>query len=140
MREKQNVRILNLEGVPPAVGPFSHVAIVEPDRRQALISGQVAADSKGNLVGVGDFTVQCRLVFENLRKVVAALGATFDDVAFIRGYLSRAADLPAYREERERFYTRVCKNGFPPTTTLVVASLYHSDCLIEVEAVAVLAN
>ena len=51
MREKQNVRILDLEGVPPAVGPYSHVAIVEPDRRQALISGQVAQTRRATWSG-----------------------------------------------------------------------------------------
>ena len=118
MREKQNVRILNLEGVPPAVGPFSHVAIVEPDRRQALISGQVAADSKGNLVGVGDFTVQCRLVFENLSKVVAALGATFDDVAFIRGYLSCAADYRLTERSANGSTQGSVRTAFPPRRSL----------------------
>ena len=49
-----------------------------------------------------------------------------------------ADDLPAYREERERFYGKVFTSAPPPTTTLVVAGLYHPDCLFEVDAVAVL--
>ena len=132
------VEIVNPAGAPPPVGPYSQVAIVEAGSRVAHISGQVAADSDGELVGAGDFRTQFRVAAENLGKVLEALGVSFDDVAYVRGHLTRVSDLPAYREERERFYGRVCTKGPPPTTTLVVAALYHPDCLIELDAVAVL--
>jgi 2-iminobutanoate/2-iminopropanoate deaminase len=132
------VQILNPEGLPAPVGPYSHVAITGPGCRLAFISGQVAADDSGELIGVGDFRAQFRAALENLGRVLSSLGASFDDLAYVRGYLSRAEDLTAYREERERFYARVCKGAPPPTTTAVVTSLYHRDCLIEVDAVATL--
>jgi enamine deaminase RidA (YjgF/YER057c/UK114 family) len=134
------LEIVNPEGVPPPVGPYSQVAIAEPGARLALISGQVAADASGNLVGIGDFRAQFLAAFGNLGNVLGSLGASFDDVAFVRGYLTREADLPAYRDERERFYASACTQGPPPTTTLVVAGLYHPDCLLEVDAVAILSG
>jgi enamine deaminase RidA (YjgF/YER057c/UK114 family) len=131
------VEILNPEGAPLPVGPYSVVAVAEPGSRTAYISGQVSADASGNLTGVGDFRAQFHGAFENLQRVLQSLGASFDDVAYVRGHLVRADDLPAYREERERFYGEVCASA-PPTTTLVVGGLYHPDCLFEVDAVAVL--
>jgi len=131
------VEILNPEGAPLPVGPYSVAAVVEPGRRTVYISGQVSADTSGNLTGVGDFRAQFHGAFENLRRVLESLGASFEDVAYVRGHLVRAEDLPAYREERERFYGEVCRSP-PPTTTLVVAGLYHPDCLLEVDAVAAL--
>ncbi len=132
------LQILNPDGAPAPVGPYSVVGIAETGTRTAFISGQVSADASGNLTGVGDFRAQFRGAFENLGRVLRSLDASFDDVAFIRGHLVRAEDLSAYREERERFYSQVCKAEPPPTTTLVVAGLYHADCLFEVDAVAIL--
>jgi enamine deaminase RidA (YjgF/YER057c/UK114 family) len=132
------VEILNPEGAPTPVGPYSVAAVAEPGSRTVYISGQVSADAAGNLTGVGDFRAQFHGAFENLQRVLQSLGASFDDVAYVRGHLVRADDLPAYREERERFYVEVCTSAPPPTTTVVVAGLYHSDCLFEVDAVAVL--
>ena len=132
------VEILNPEGAPLPVGPYSVAAVAEQGSRTAYISGQVSADASGNLTGLGDFRAQFHGAFENLQRVLQSLGASFDDVAYVRGHLVRADDLPAYREERERFYGEVCTSAPPPTTTLVVAGLYHPDCLFEVDAVAVL--
>lgn len=137
-REKMAIEIVNPDGVPAPVGPYSHAAVVEPGARIAYLSGQVAANSLGELEGIGDFQAQFRAATANLEKLLNSLGASFDDVAYVRGYLARASDLPAYREERERLYGKMCKKGPPPTTTVVVAALYHPDCLIEVDAVAVL--
>ena len=51
--------------LPPAHG-YSHV-IVAPPGRMVSISGQVAMDRDGKVVGEGDFRAQCVQVFENLR-------------------------------------------------------------------------
>jgi enamine deaminase RidA (YjgF/YER057c/UK114 family) len=138
--ENAMVEVFNPEGIPAPVGPYSQVAIGPSDRRVAHIAGQVAVDDSGDIVGVGDFRVQCRQALANLDRVVTAIGGTFEDVVYVRGYLRRAADLPAYREERERFYREATPNRPPPTTTLVVSALYHPDCLVEIDAVAMLAS
>jgi enamine deaminase RidA (YjgF/YER057c/UK114 family) len=132
------LEIMNPETAAPPVGPYSQIAVAGPGARVAFIAGQVAADEQGELLGVGSFRDQFRYAFANLGRALEALGASFDDLAFVRGYLSRAENLPAYREERERFYAEACTHSPPPTTTLVVAGLYHPDCLLEVDAVAIL--
>jgi enamine deaminase RidA (YjgF/YER057c/UK114 family) len=46
----------------------------------AFISGQVAVDAQGNVVGKGDIGAQAVQVFENLKLALGGIGATFEDV------------------------------------------------------------
>lgn len=48
--------------------------------RLVVVSGQIAQDERGELVGAGDPVAQARQVFENLRRCLAPAGARFDDV------------------------------------------------------------
>src|SRR5439155_17141955 len=44
------------------------------------VSGQVAYDSNGNLVGEGDMKAQTRQVFDNIRSVLESAGSSLKDV------------------------------------------------------------
>ena len=48
--------------------------------RLVVVSGQVAQDESGELVGPGDPAAQARQVFENLRRCLVPVGAGFGDV------------------------------------------------------------
>ena len=61
----------NPPDLPPATG-YSHV-VVAPKGRLVVISGQVALDSQGNLVGGDDFEKQCIQVHENLSRALASV-------------------------------------------------------------------
>jgi enamine deaminase RidA (YjgF/YER057c/UK114 family) len=102
------------------------------------ISGQVASDENGELLAKGDFRGQCRAAFENVVRVLSELGLDFQSVVYVRGYLTRPEDVPAYREERAAFYRRAGGDLPPPTTTLVVQQLYDPECLVEIDALAVM--
>jgi enamine deaminase RidA (YjgF/YER057c/UK114 family) len=115
---------------------FSQVAIVKGSGKTITISGQVALDEHGELVGRGDVRAQTRKVFENLKLALAAAGAGFEDVVkmtyYIVGY--RPEQLGPIREVRSEYLSRT----HPPASTLVgVEALFEDDVLIEVEAVAV---
>ena len=129
------VEKFNVSGAPQPTARFSHVAIVEPGYRMVHIGGQTPIDAAGKQM-VGDFEGQVELVFANVTKVLDAVGADWDDVAFVRGYLIRAEDFPHYVNARERFYSRVCDKP-PATTSLIVSGLYHPDCLFEMDVLAV---
>ncbi len=58
---------------------YSHVVAVE-GRRIIFISGQLARDQQGNVVGKGDMRAQLRQVGENLKAALAAAGATLNDL------------------------------------------------------------
>ena len=100
-----------------------------------VISGQVAWDVQGNLVGKGDIRAQTRQVFENLKNMLASAGATFQDVVKLGIFLKNLEDFAAFREIRAQYL----KPPFPPTTLLVVKNLAREEWLLEVEAMAVVA-
>jgi reactive intermediate/imine deaminase len=97
------------------------------------VSGQVALGAEGTLVGPGDMKAQTRQVFENLRAILAADGATFADVVKIGTYLTTLDDIAGMREVRSEYLT-----SEPPASTAVqVVALVVPDALIEIDLVAV---
>jgi enamine deaminase RidA (YjgF/YER057c/UK114 family) len=126
-------RFTNPTALPPARG-YSQVVVVPPGSRLVYVAGQVALDSTGRLVGLGDFKAQAGQVFENLRLALAAAGATFADVVKLNFYMVDATQLPALREVRDRYVNAAA----PPASTLVeVRRLFRDDVLLEIDAVAV---
>jgi 2-iminobutanoate/2-iminopropanoate deaminase len=124
----------NPDTVAAPVGTYSQAVRVETgDAVWIHVSGQIAIDLEGNLVGPGDLRVQTRQVFENLRAILEAHGATFADVVKIGTYLTTLDDLAGMREVRSEYLT-----SEPPASTAVqVAALVVPDALIEIDLVAV---
>jgi enamine deaminase RidA (YjgF/YER057c/UK114 family) len=116
-------------------GGYTHVVIAQG--RLLFISGQVAYDSQGNVVGEGDLSRQAEQVFENLGACLAAAGATFADLVKLTTYVVnyKAEDRPTIVAVRQRYLPA----DEPPASTLVgVQALARPELLIEVEAVAAL--
>ena len=108
---------------------YSHV--VTGRGRLVVISGQVAQDEHGHLVGEGDADAQARQVFENLRRCLASVGAGFGDVVKLGFLVLDVAHLPALRVARDA----VVDTTRPPASTAVqVAALFAPGYLLEVEA------
>ena len=51
------------------------------------VSGQVALDEQGHLVGEGDCAAQAEQVFKNIERALKAAGATMDDLTKITCFL-----------------------------------------------------
>jgi enamine deaminase RidA (YjgF/YER057c/UK114 family) len=111
---------------------FAHVTAV-PALGMAFISGQVAYDSAGNVVGAGDYAEQTRQVFKNLETALAALGCDFRDVLKITIFVKGLDDdaIRAIRAERARFLPA---DRLPASTMVGVAALAKPALLLEVEA------
>src|SRR5260221_13285554 len=75
---KASKEYINPEGVAKSPG-YTH-AVVVSGGKMVFISGQVALNAKGELVGAGDLKAQTVQAFENLKAVLAASGGTFGDV------------------------------------------------------------
>ena len=125
----------NPETVAAPMGTYSHAVRVETsDAVWIYVSGQIAIDPEGGLVGPGDLRAQTRQVFENLRAILEANGAAFADVVMIGTYLTTLEDLDAMREVRKEYLTTE-----PPASTAVqVVALLLPDAMIEVDLVAVM--
>ena len=100
--------------------------------RLLYVSGQVAWDASGAIVGKGDVRAQARQTFENLRQVLRAAGGDLKDLMKITTYITKIEDVPAVAEGR----AEVFQGELPASTLIVVKSLFHPDFLIEVEGVA----
>ena len=115
--------------------PAGYSQVVEVRGGRTLyISGQVALDASGDLVGSGDFAAQLKQVFANLKARLDEAGASFNDVVKLNFYLLDASMLQLIRDIRDTYVNR----DHPPASTLVVVKeLFRPDLLIEVDAIAV---
>jgi len=115
---------------------YSHAVVVE-EGRLVYVSGQIAHDAEGHLVGRGE-RAQAKQVFENLKIALKAAGSDMAHVVRLNSYLTDMSQLPAYREVRQQYWG---DSPHPPASTLVgVARLVEPEALLEVEAVAVTAS
>jgi enamine deaminase RidA (YjgF/YER057c/UK114 family) len=122
------------EGVAAGRG-YSQVVIGRG--RVVVVSGQIAQDERGELVGPGDPAAQAQQVFENLRRCLAAAGAEFNDVVKLTFFMLDVAHLPAVRNARDA----VMDMTRPPASTAVqVAALFAPGYLLEVEAWALVGD
>ena len=100
------------------------------------VAGQIPWDENGQTVCKGDVAGQTRQVFANIAAVLAEAGATLDDVIKITVF---AADI-RYRDEINRVRTETFTEPYPASTQVAVAALVDPDWLVEIEAVAFVAD
>ncbi len=98
------------------------------------ISGQIALDPGGNVVGKGDMRAQSQRVFENIAAILQQAGGTVDNLVRITAYLTDMSRYQEYNEVRTKFL-----GARPPaSTTVQVAGLAFDGLVVEVDAVAYL--
>lgn len=122
--------------VPGLSPPISHYCDAVRFGDLLFISGLVGVDERGKIVGEGDAARQTRQIFENMKKVLDAAGATFANVlkatVFMVNVDDRAAINPVRRE--------VFGAARPASTLVEVRRLVRPDLLLEIEAVVGLPN
>ena len=129
---------MNVEFINPptlSTGGFSQVVSISGGGRTLYISGQVAYDPKGNVVG-NTLEEQSELCFENLRLALAAAGAEFKHIVKITVFLRDMSTerVKAFRAIRAKHF-----GDHKPAATIVGAPALVDDALqVEIEAVAVL--
>jgi 2-iminobutanoate/2-iminopropanoate deaminase len=111
---------------------YSHVVTVE-GRRLVFVSGQLARDRDGNVVGKGDMRAQLRQVGENLKAALAAAGATLADLVKTTTFVTDIDEFFRHVDVRMEYFGA----ALPTSTTVEVRRLAHPDFLVEVEAIAV---
>ena len=128
---RPNVTFVN----PPTLStPTGYTHVVEVHRgRTIYISGQVAFDKSGNVVGRGDFAAQVAQVFENLKLALAAAGATFDNLVKVTTYVTDLSQIQVLREIRAKYY----RANAPASTLVQITKLANDALMVEIEAIAV---
>jgi len=97
-----------------------------------FIAGQVGRNE--NLEVIENTEAQFVQAFENLKKVLAASGATFDDVVEMVTYQTDMRDLQLLMKVKDRYYTRV----YPAWTGIGVTSLAMPGLKLEIKCIAML--
>lgn len=113
---------------------YHHYIRVDDPRSLIFLSGQLARDAEGRLVGAGDMAEQTRQCIRNMRTVLEAAGGTLDDIVSIVVYTT---DMRAFKEivaAREEFF--VAK--LPTSTIVEVNHLADPGLMIEFQATAAL--
>jgi enamine deaminase RidA (YjgF/YER057c/UK114 family) len=103
----------------------------------AFISGQVSVDGDGKVVGAGDIEAQAVQVFENLKRALSGIGATFEDVIKFTIYIV------GFNQQRRKAVMDArglyISHEHPPAATMVgVDQLVEPELLVEIEAIAAL--
>ena len=114
---------------------YTHVVTITGPAKMIFVSGQVAIDKEGKLVGPGDLKTQIRQASANLKAALEAAGATPADIVKTNTYIVnyKQSDYSAMREARGELFP----DGEPPASTLVgVTSLAVDGLMVEMEAVA----
>jgi reactive intermediate/imine deaminase len=123
---------------PPALSKptgYTHVVEVTGPQKTIYISGQIAYDKDGQVVGAGDMKAQAEQVFKNLQAALAAAGAKFSDVVKMNSYITDMSKVQAVRDVRARYF----KDATPASTFVEVKGLVRPELLLEIEVVAVIA-
>src|SRR5436309_14232395 len=104
---------------PPAISTptgYTHVVSAR-GQRMIYVSGQVAVDRQGNLIGAGDLRAQAQQVFENVKAALSAAGVSFADVVKLNTYIVNYTSVhrALIREVRDQYVSK----EHPPASTLV---------------------
>ena len=114
--------------------PISHYTDAVRAGDLLFVSGIVAVDAEGALVGGSDVVAQAEQVFALLGRVLAAAGAAPGDVVKVTLYLLDKDDRPGINPVRQRFFG----TARPASTLVEVSGLAVAGARLEVDAVALL--
>lgn len=110
------------------------VVIETAGHAHVYLSGQVAREPDGTIIGKGDMRAQLRKTCENIGKGLAHVGAEFDDVVRATTYVTDIEEY--YRCSGERF--KFFRNSRPASTLIEISRLGHPDAMIEIECEAII--
>jgi len=96
------------------------------------VSGVIAVDGEGNLVGGDDVAAQTRQVLENMRAILEAGGCGFQDVVKVTIFLTDVDDRPLINPLRQEAFG----SARPASTLVEVSRLVLPEAKVEIECLA----
>jgi enamine deaminase RidA (YjgF/YER057c/UK114 family) len=122
----------NPPGVHPPQAHYSHAARAG---NTLYISGQLAFDPAGAVVGIGDARAQARQCYANLGAILAHYGAGFRHLLKTTTYITHWGYRPLVAAARDEIFPAP---PYPANTLVVVQGLAEPHFLVEIEGVAIL--
>ncbi|MDQ6609506.1 MAG: RidA family protein [Bacteroidota bacterium] len=100
------------------------------------VSGTVASDESGNVVGENNPYMQTKYIIQKIEKVLLQAGASLNDVVRTRMFVTDISKFDDFaRAHGEAFFSIK-----PCTSMIEVKGLVTADYLIEIEATAIIAS
>ena len=123
-------KAVTTSSAPPAIGPYSQAI-----RAGSLlfVSGQIPLDPETGKMVDGDLAAQTHRVFRNLRAILEAAGASFDNVVRTTVYLADMNDFPAMNDIYGTYFTAPA-----PARATIQAARLPRDAKVEIDLIAVL--
>ena len=121
-------KIISTDKAPAAVGPYSQ-AVKFGDF--LFTSGQIPLDPATGALVSESFDAQAEQVFKNMLEVLAAGGASMNDVVKSTVFLIDLANFARFNEIYARYFT-----SDPPARSCVQVSALPKGALVEMECVA----
>jgi len=124
------------EKLPSMAKYYLSPVVVSKSTNTIYVSGQVARDLSGNIVGGDDLEKQMVQALTNIKTALAEVGATMQDIARLDIYIvDYSSDLlPAYKAAMKQFFD---PEHLPANTLLGIDSLAFPGYLVEITATAV---
>ncbi len=116
-------------GVYAATDDYVHAIEVRDPQRLLFVSGTMGLDAGG--VAGATLDEQLRLIWSNLRTILASAGMGVDNIVRLTSYLRD----PAYAQANQDARIAALGDRRIPTTAIVVQTL-SPDWLVEIEIVA----
>jgi len=123
-------QIISTTNAPAAIGPYSQAVRVG---NTIWVSGQIPLDPQTQEMIVGDFEAQTRQVFDNLKAIVTAAGATLDAVVKANVYLLDLTHFPLVNKVMAEYF----REPYPARAAVGVSALPRG-ALVEVECIVAL--
>ncbi|HMD47922.1 MAG TPA: RidA family protein [Bryobacteraceae bacterium] len=120
--------IIASDAAPKAIGPYSQAVVYAGI---AYLSGQIPNDPATGQLVEGDIAVQTERVFQNLKAVLEACGASFETVLKTSVFLRDMADFPKMNE----IYAKYFPAQHPARSTVQAARLPR-DVSVEIDCIA----
>lgn len=119
---------IHSDAAPAAIGPYSQ-AVRAGDT--LYLSGQTPLDPATGEIVAGGIDAQATRVFENLKAVLAAAGASFDDVVRVAIYMTDLGNFGAVNEVMKKYF----REPYPARSTIGVAGLPRGAA-VEIDLIA----
>lgn len=102
-------------------------------------SGQLGIEPTTHAVIPEDVAAQTTQALENVKAIVEAAGARFDDVITLRVYLTKRENFEAMNGAYRAFVSSNSETGIMPTRTTTFVTLSKEEFLVEIEGTAIVA-
>jgi enamine deaminase RidA (YjgF/YER057c/UK114 family) len=108
--------------------------VVQGEGSVVHVTGQVAWDEHGEVVGAGDVGTQMDKAIDNIRTVLDEVGGTLADIVSLTIYFLDRADLPVIQRVRARHFPA---ETAPASILVQVPGLVVPEFLVELVPIAV---